>query len=85
MGVGLALLFPSQDAMHSLDDKGKKLGTKIVESWKTSARQGWANGKMFAKVGLIWTTSECILEGVCLSTNQFLSISIVVSKICSTL
>jgi hypothetical protein len=64
MGIGLALLFPSQDAMHSLDDKGKKLGTKIVESWKTSAKQGWSNGRMFAKVGLIWASSECVLEGV---------------------
>lgn len=64
MGIGLALLFPSQDAMHSIDDKGKKMTTKIVESWKTSLRNGWANGRMFARVGLIWAASECVLEGV---------------------
>eukprot|EP01127_Copromyxa_protea_P015349 TRINITY_DN4403_c0_g1_i2.p2 TRINITY_DN4403_c0_g1~~TRINITY_DN4403_c0_g1_i2.p2 ORF type:complete len:105 (-),score=12.83 TRINITY_DN4403_c0_g1_i2:198-512(-) len=43
--------------------RAKKMSTKIVESWKTSAKQGWSNGRMFAKVGLIWATSECVLEG----------------------
>eukprot|EP01125_Pyxidicula_operculata_P020851 TRINITY_DN782_c0_g1_i3.p2 TRINITY_DN782_c0_g1~~TRINITY_DN782_c0_g1_i3.p2 ORF type:complete len:119 (+),score=12.87 TRINITY_DN782_c0_g1_i3:216-572(+) len=63
MGIGLAFLFPSHD-INNMEGipKDAKLFKKVGHSLKLSGQQGWSQGKTFAKIGLIWSSSECTLE-----------------------
>src|SRR5689334_15888490 len=38
--------------------------TKVKHSFKLSYRTGMENGKSFARMGLIWSGSECLIESV---------------------
>ena len=64
MGLFFAFLMPPNEATNpDLGDKAK-LREKVWAGWKASARHGWQNGKLFARMGLLWSTSECIVEVV---------------------
>lgn len=65
MGLAFAFLFPSHD-INNMPGVGPdaKTRVKVMHSFKLSARHGMENGRTFAKMGLIWSASECAMEVV---------------------
>lgn len=65
MGLAFAFLFPSHD-INNMPGIGPdaKTRVKVLHSFKLSAQHGMQNGRTFAKMGLIWSASECTMEVV---------------------
>ena len=65
MAMAFSFLFPSHD-INNMPGVGPdaKTRTKVLHSFRLSARSGWENGKTFAKMGVIWSGAECVLEVV---------------------
>lgn len=63
MALAFAFLFPSHD-INNLPGLGPEAKTrhKVLHSFRLSARSGMENGRTFAKMGVLWSGAECVLE-----------------------
>jgi mitochondrial import inner membrane translocase subunit TIM22 len=58
----MALMFQSPE-LNSLDQRSDvSLMHKVREGFKVSFRKGWSQGKSFATLGILFSSTECIME-----------------------
>jgi hypothetical protein len=64
LGFGFGTFFSAANPTPD-DLVDKPLMKQMVEGFKQSGRAGWAMGKNFATVGLVYSSTECTIEWVC--------------------